>query len=113
MRLVNDVILTFIGKPKGPSFVLTETGHGDSAYVCTQCNAIIKLFESLSLWGSYSKTFVDGDGNIYMYYEMDCNDRKFLKSETFKRICRPYHVNISICETHEDIEDILSNLKHI
>ncbi len=98
----NEIILAFIGEPTYPDSNITRTSHGYDAFVCTEHSAINNLFRSLCMWGGSTNTYVK-DGKFYNYYELNCRDREFFKSDIFKRICKPYGITITICESGEEL----------
>lgn len=99
---VNEVIFGFIGEPTSPESPCTSTCHGYDAMVCTEHAAVIDLFKSLCLWGGATNTY-EKDGNYYRYYELDCRDKEFFKSNIFKRICKPYNLKITIIEDSKEL----------
>lgn len=99
---VNKIILAFIGEPSSPGSHCTTTCHGYDAFVCAEHSAIYKLFDSLCMWSGATNTYVK-DGNRYSYYELSCQDKDFFKSDYFKRICKPYNVEITICEDSKEL----------
>ena len=102
--LKNEIILAFIGEPTSPDSSITRTSHGYDAFVCTDHSEINSLFKSLCMWGGSTNTYVK-DGKFYNYYELDCRDREFFKSDIFKRICKPYNLKITICEDSKELYD--------
>ena len=98
----NEIIFSFVGEPTSPNSNITSTCHGYDAFVCTDHNAINTMFKSLSMWGGPSKLYTK-DGKIYRYYEISCQLKDFFKSDIFKRLCNPYDVKITICESTEEI----------
>ena len=99
---VNEAIFAFVGEPSSPDSVCTNTGHGYGVFLCTKHTAIIDLFRSLCMWGGSTKTF-EKCGNFYRYYELDCRDKEFFKSNTFRRICNPYSLKITIIEDGKEL----------
>ena len=100
----NEIILAFIGEPSRPGSPCTTTGHGYDAFVCSKHAEIYKLFDSLCMWSGATNTYIK-DGEHYKFYELSCQDRDFFKSDYFKRICRPYNVNITIIEDDKELYD--------
>lgn len=99
----NEIIFAFIGEPSSPNSPITRSSHGYDAFVCVKHAAIRTLFRSLCMWGGPTKTYELNNGDCYLYYELDCRDREFFESATFKKICRPYDVKIIICEDSKDL----------
>lgn len=98
----NEVILAFIGEPASPESPCTATSHGYDAFVHAESAAIINLFRSLSLWMGSTKTYKK-DEKYYSYYELDCRDKDFFKSDIFKRICKPYDLKVTIIEDAKEL----------
>lgn len=101
---VNEVIFDFTGEPASPDSCCTRTGYGYGAIVCTEHTAITNLFKSLCMWGGATKSYTK-DGNHYKFYELSCRDRGFFESDYFKRICRPYNMKITVCESCKELYD--------
>ena len=100
MKTANEIIFDFIGIPVGMGMT-TRSGHGYSAYVCTDNTTITDVIRSLSIWGGSTKTFINADGIEYKFYEIDCRDKEFFKSNVFERICN-HKVKITIYEESND-----------
>lgn len=103
-KCTNEIILAFIGEPASPESPCTKTGYGYDAFVCTDHTPIVKLFQSLCLWGGSTKSFIKGN-DYYRYYELSCQDREFFESDYFKRICKPYNVDITVITDSKELYD--------
>lgn len=103
-KRTNEVILAFIGEPSRPDSHFTSCCHGYEALVCSEHNAIYKLFDSLCMWSGATNTYIKG-GDYYSFYELSCQDKDFFKSEYFKRICKPYNVTITIIEDGKELHE--------
>ena len=104
-KKANEIILAFVGEPTSPDSCFTSTCHGYDAFVCSEHTEVYNLLKSLCLWCGPTKRYKK-DGNVYLYYELDCRDRDFFKSVIFKRICSPYNVKITICEDSKELYEL-------
>ena len=102
MKKTNEIILAFIGEPTSKDSPFTSTCHGYDAFVCTESHEVYNLFKSLCMWGGATKMYKKGE-DYYSYFELDCRHKEFFKSEIFRRICKPYNVQITIYENSEEL----------
>ena len=102
MEKTNEIILAFIGEPTSKYSSLTSTCHGYDAFICTESHEVYNLFKSLCMWGGATKIYKKGE-DYYSYFELDCRQKEFFKSEIFRRICKPYNVQITIYENSEEL----------
>ena len=100
----NEIIFSFNGEPTSPTSSITSTCHGYDAFVCTDHHAVDTMIKSLSMWGGYTKLYIK-DGKTYKYYEISCQLKDFFKSDIFKRLCKPYDIKLTICESAEEIHE--------
>jgi len=92
------IFMNLIGNPTKQGFSCLSTGYGYRAYVSTTDRFINDLFKEICMWGGATDTYETRDGRFYNHYELDCRDKAFFKSDTFKRICQRHHIDLEIYE---------------
>ena len=102
MKKTNEIILAFIGEPASKDSPFTSTCHGYDAFVCTESHEVYNLLKTLWMCGDANKMYEKGE-DYYSYFELDCLHKEFFKSEIFRRICKPYNVQITIYENSEEL----------
>jgi hypothetical protein len=61
-----------------------------------------QLFKGMSIWNGPTNTYPTKDYRYFRQFELDCSDKEFLKSRTFKRICERCGVKFVIMDNGED-----------
>lgn len=98
-----QIFMDLEGDPTIKGSICLSTGHGHYAYVETGVNDLIyNLLKEMSIWNGSTATHVTRDYRYFSQFELDCADKDFLKSRTFKRICERHNVNFVIIDGGAD-----------
>ena len=100
------IFLNIYGEPVRQSSLCLSTGHGYYAYVSSEDAFIHQFFKEISMWGGATDTLETNEGRYYKQYELDCRDKGFFKSDSFKKICQKHDIELTIYEEDADIEII-------
>lgn len=98
---MGKIILDVHGTPASEESPCLKSGYGYYAYVSSNDGFFMQLMTELSLWSGATKTFHTTCGEFFDGFELDCRNKKFLTSDTFKKICQRCKVELVICD--EDI----------
>lgn len=101
-----QIFLNLEGTPVRPDSSCLSHGHGYYAYVSTMDAFIHNLFRDICLWGGATDTHVTKDDHFYKQYELDCRDKSFFKSESFKKICQRHDIELIIFDNGDDTQII-------
>lgn len=103
-----QLLLDLQGEPTNRGGICLSTGHGHYAYVQTGVNGLIyNLLKEMSIWGGATDTHQTRDYRYFNQFELDCADKTFLKSRTFKKICQHHNVNLVIIDNGDDDNQII------
>lgn len=98
-----QIFLDLCGEPIHKGDICLSTGHGYYAYVETGVNGLIyNLLKEMSIWNGSTNTYKTIDYRYFSQFELDCADKEFLKSRTFKKICEHHNINIFILDDKRD-----------
>ena len=99
----NHIFLNLQGTPTRPDSSCLSHGHGHYAYISIEDDFIRQLFREMSMWSGSTDKYVTNDFQyIYMQYELDCRDKAFFKSDSFKKLCHIHHIDITIFDDGDD-----------
>ena len=105
METINKVqiFLDLQGEPVHNGGICLSTSHGHYAYVQGDVDDFIyRLFKEMSIWGGATNTYKTIDSRWFSQFELDCADKGFFKSRTFKKMCEHYNVKFVIIDNGED-----------
>jgi hypothetical protein len=103
-----QILLDLEGEPIHKGNIYLSNGHGYYAYVETGVNDLIyNLLKEMSIWGGSTDTYNTRDYRYFSQFELDCADKAFLKSRTFKKICQHHNVNFVIIDNGNDDNKII------
>jgi len=98
----NQLILNLRGDSKNNMPFLSNC-HGHYGYLRTNKDFIKDLFKNLSIWNGATGALFSNHGDYtYMEYELDCRNKHFFKSETFKSICSRNDIELIISEDNSE-----------
>ena len=98
-----QIFLNLQGDPIEGHISLRSTGHGHYAYVEQGVDSFVrKLFKEMSIWNGSTDTHTTRDGRYFSQFELDCADKKFFKSRSFKKICEHHNVKFIIMDNYDD-----------
>ena len=109
------IFLDIYGNPVRQNSPCLSTGHGYHAYVSSEDTFIHLLFREICMWGGATDTYETKEGRYYKQYELDCRDKAFFKSDSFKKICQKHDIELTIYEEGADnkiIRDFWDQMKH-
>lgn len=112
---INQIFLNLQGITIRPEFSCLSNGHGYYAYVCTTDAFIKDLFRNISMWSGSTDTHETIEGLYYSQFELDCRDKTFFKSDSFKKICQRHNIELIIFDDNSDkqiIIDFWNQMKH-
>ena len=92
------IFLEIDSNPVRQDSICLSTGHGYYAYVSSEDTFINQLFRDICMWGGATDTYETKDGHFYSQFELDCRDKSFFKSDSFKRICQKHDIELTIYE---------------
>ena len=96
------IFLDIYGNPVRQSSPCLSTGYGYRAYVSSEDTFIHLLFREICMWGGATDTYETREGRYYNQYELDCRDKAFFKSDSFKKICQKHDIELTIYEEGVD-----------
>ena len=96
------IFLNLYGEPEKETDICLRSGHGYYAYVNTNDEFVRTFFRNICLWGGSTNKYTTKDGKIYLQYEIDCRDKKFLTSMSFSKICENRRIDLTIFDKHDD-----------
>ena len=105
MNNINEIqiFLNLQGEPIRKGSMCLSTGHGYYAYVRDDVDAFVyRLLKEMSIWQAPTNAYVSRDLRYFNQFELDCADKAFLKSRTFKKICEHHNVNFVIIDDAQD-----------
>ena len=98
-----QIFLNLQGEPIRKGDICLSSSHGYYAYVSAYVNDFVyKLFTEMSIWNGSTDTHQTRDGRYFKQFELDCRDKAFFKSASFKKICQHHYINFVIIEDDED-----------
>ena len=109
------IFLDIYGNPVRQNSPCLSTGYGYRAYVSSEDTFIHLLFREICMWGGATDTYETKEGRYYKQYELDCRDKAFFKSDSFKNICQKHDIELTIYEEGADnkiIRDFWDQMKH-
>ena len=105
MENINEVqiFLNLQGEPVNKGGMCLSTSHGYYAYVSESVDVFVyKLFKELSIWGCPTDSHITRDYHYFSQFELDCADKGFFKSRTFKKICEHHNIKFIIIDNGEN-----------
>ena len=109
------IFLDIYGNPVRQGSPCLSTGYGYRAYVSSEDAFIHLLFREICMWGGATDTYETREGRYYKQYELDCRDKAFFKSDSFKKICQKHDIELTIYEEGVDnkvIRAFWDQMKH-
>lgn len=104
-----QIFLNLRGTPPTKNSICLGNSHGHYAYVSTKSDFIHEFFKNISIWGAGpTDTYTTRDGRFYSQYELDCRDKTFFKSMSFKKICEKHDVELIIFDDDSDDHIIIN-----
>jgi len=98
-----QIFLDLQGEPVNKGGMCLSTSHGHYAYVETGVDAFVyRLFKEMSILGGATDVHMTRDFNYFSQFELDCADKGFFKSRTFKKICEHHNIKFVIIDNGED-----------
>lgn len=98
-----QIFLDLQGEPDNKGSMCLSTSHGYYAYVGENVDAFVyRLFKEMSIWGGSTNSYITRDSRYFSQFELDCGDKAFFKSRTFKKICEHHNVTFVIIDDGED-----------
>ena len=111
----NQIFLDLQGNPSQPDSICLSHGHGHYAYVSTNDTFISEFFRNICIWGGATDTHETIKGIYYSQYELDCRDKSFFKSDSFRKICQKHDIELIIFDNNDDNKIIINfwnQMKH-
>lgn len=105
MTNINEIqiFLDLCGEPVNKGGMCLSTSHGYYAYVSDSIDIFVyKLFREMSIWNGPTNGYATRDYRYFSQFELDCADKGFFKSRTFKKICEHYNIKFVIIDNGED-----------
>lgn len=101
---MKEIIINLQGEAMDGCFTLSS-GYGYMAYTNSDDSFFNKLMAELSVWSGATGSYrtINGE-DAYRMYELDCRDKGFFKSLTFRKICEHHNVRLVIQE--DDVEEL-------
>lgn len=96
------IFLDIYGNPVRQNSPCLSTGYGYRAYVSSEDAFIHLLFREICMWGGATDIYETREGRYYKQYELDCRDKAFFKSDSFKKICQKHDIELTIYEEGVD-----------
>lgn len=104
-----QIFLDLQGEPVDKGGMCLSTSHGYYAYVSETVDTFIyRLFREMSIWGAPTNSYINRNRHYFYMFELDCADKGFFKSRTFKKICEHYNVKFVIIDNGENDAQIVS-----
>lgn len=98
-----QILLDLQGDPVHKGDICLSTSHGHYAYVSNEVDPFVRqLFKEMSIWNGSTDTHKTRDYRYFSQFELDCSDKGFFKSRTFKKICEHHHVKLFIIDNGEN-----------
>ena len=101
-KKTGHIFLDIYGNPVRQNSPCLSTGYGYRAYVSSEEAFIHLLFREICMWGGATDTYETKEGRYYKQYELDCRDKAFFKSDSFKKICQKHDIELTIYEEGVD-----------
>lgn len=98
----NKIFLNIQGTPTKQNLMCLSHGHGYYAYVSVKDAFINTFFKDICMWSGFTNTYKTKEGFYYNQFELDCRDKAFFKSESFKTICKKHNVELIIFDDGDD-----------
>lgn len=105
MKNTNEIqiFLDLQGEPINKGSMCLSTSHGHYAYVNDDVDAFVyQLFKEMSIWGGSTNSYITTDHHYFSQFELDCADKGFFKSRTFKKICEHHNIKFVIIDNGEN-----------
>lgn len=105
MKNINEVqiLLDLQGEPANKGGMCLSTSHGHYAYVSESVDTFVyKLFREMSIWNGPTNSYATRDYRYFSQFELDCADKGFFKSRSFKKICEHYNIKFVIIDNGEN-----------
>lgn len=101
---MKEIIINLQGEAMDGCFALSS-GYGYMAYTNSDDSFFNKLMAELSVWSGATGLYrtINGE-DTYRMYELNCQDKDFFKSLTFRKICKHHNVRLVIQE--DDAEEL-------
>ena len=93
--------------------ICLNTGRGHFAYLSSGDGFVSELFKSICIWSRPANTYITKDGYYYSQFELDCRDKKFFKSISFKKICEKHGIKLTIFDDETDNNTIIEFWKQM
>ena len=108
---MKELILNLEGKAMEGHIALSS-GYGYMAYTNSDDSFFNKLMAELSVWSGATGLYrtINGE-DTYRMYELNCQDKDFFKSLTFRKICEHHNVRLVIQE--DDVEELKRFFKSV
>ena len=90
-------VIDIQGNPATEDSIALAHGYGYFAYCCSNNQFFNQFMRELSIWSGATKSYHTTEG-YFSGYELDCRDKKFFKSSTFRKICQRCGMELIICE---------------
>ena len=74
---------------------------------CLRFFNIYNFLKEMSIWNGSTDTHETRDYRYFSQFELDCADKGFLKSRTFKKICQHHNVKFVIIDNGDDDNQII------
>lgn len=98
-----QIFLDLQGEPVNKGGMCLSTSHGHYAYVSKNADTFVyQLFKEMSIWGGSTNSYTTMDRHYFSQFELDCADKGFFKSRTFKKICEHHNVKFVIIDNGEN-----------
>ena len=110
MENINEIqiFLDLQGEPVNKGDMYLSTSHGYYAYVSESADAFVyRLFREMSIWGAPTNSYITRYSHYYSMFELDCADKGFFKSRTFKKICEHHNIKFVILDNGENDAQIV------
>ena len=101
---MKEIIIDLEGEAKDGCLTLSS-GYGYMAYTNSNNSFFNKIMAELSVWNGSTGVYHTINGSdTYRMYELNCQDKNFFKSLTFRKICEHHDVRLVIQE--DDVEEL-------
>lgn len=98
-----QILLNLQGEPTTKGGMCLSTSHGYYAYVSENVDTFVyNLFREMSIWGGSTFSYITRDSRYFHQFELDCADKGFFKSRTFKKICEHRNIKFVIIDNGEN-----------
>jgi hypothetical protein len=107
-----QIFLDLQGEPTHKGDICLSAGHGYCAYVSLKVESFIcSLFKEMSLRNGPTDVYMTKDGRYFSLFELDCADKDFFKSRTFKKICNLHNVRFIILDNGSEYTQIMRDFR--